>query len=143
MFFSLLKVKICIIPNIPFVSNMAAHLCRFFKASKLHSFGGLVLSQRAMFSQMRSPSDAEQLWSEIAHFYNKYGDVMYENVSQTEHALQSATWAMKESGDGELAIGAFLHDIGHLIEFERKGMDHFDSDREHEQVMWTDAPYGI
>ena len=96
-----------------------------------------------MLSQMRSPSDAEQLWSEIAHFYNKYGDVMYENVSQTEHALQSATWAMKESGDGELAIGAFLHDIGHLIEFERKGMDHFDSDREHEQVMSTDAPNDI
>lgn len=59
---------------------------------------------------------------------------MYEDVSQTEHALQSATLAMEESGDGELAIGAFLHDIGHLIEFERKGMDHFDSDREHEQI---------
>mmetsp|Transcript_73607 Transcript_73607/g.117346 ORF Transcript_73607/g.117346 Transcript_73607/m.117346 type:complete len:213 (+) Transcript_73607:74-712(+) len=75
------------------------------------------------------------LWNNLSSFYYKFGDVMYEKVSQTEHAIQSATLAYNESGDATLSIGAFLHDIGHLIEYELKGADPFISiDRKHEQI---------
>lgn len=81
-----------------------------------------------------SGRDEEIIWNNIYSFFYKYGDIMYENVSQTDHALQSATLAWTESNDAALTVGAFLHDIGHLIEYERKGMDSFIEDREHEQI---------
>eukprot|EP01084_Bolivina_argentea_P241840 405855_1 len=76
----------------------------------------------------------EDLWDNIYNFFQMHGHVRYEHVSQADHALQSATIAWNEKKDATLAIGAFLHDIGHLIEYERKGMDYFDDDRQHEQI---------
>lgn len=81
-----------------------------------------------------SSISTEELWRRISHFYYSYGDVMYEHVSQLDHALQSGTLAYQDTKDPVLTIGAFLHDIGHLIEYERKGHDDFIDDREHEQI---------
>ena len=85
--------------------------------------------------------DGNEVWKNVSRFYYNYGDIMYENVSQLDHALQSATQALNDNDNDKekdkdliLIIGAFLHDIGHLIEYERKGFDNFNSDREHEQI---------
>jgi phosphonate degradation associated HDIG domain protein len=52
----------------------------------------------------------------ILAFYAKYSDQAYigENISQLEHALQSAHLARQASASEELIAAALLHDIGHL-----------------------------
>lgn len=55
--------------------------------------------------------------SEIMLLYEKFGDEDYdgEPVSQTAHMIQCAMEAMARGEDQELVLGAFLHDIGHLL----------------------------
>lgn len=57
---------------------------------------------------------------EIIALYEKYGEADYdgEPVSQTSHMIQSAMQAMAQGEDIELILGAFLHDIGHLLKHE-------------------------
>lgn len=60
--------------------------------------------------------DPESIANEIIDLYIVYGssDYIGENITQISHAIQSAKIAEKYLGtDGY--IGAFLHDIGHLI----------------------------
>jgi 2-amino-1-hydroxyethylphosphonate dioxygenase (glycine-forming) len=54
---------------------------------------------------------------EIMHLYELYGESDYdgEPVSHTSHMVQCAMHAMKNINDTELILGAFLHDIGHLL----------------------------
>jgi len=73
---------------------------------------------------------------EIIEIYNKYGDSGYigEDVSQYEHALQAYFLAEKFIEDNaskfdfsnvspsEIKLGAFLHDVGHLLEFENSNL---------------------
>jgi len=73
---------------------------------------------------------------EIIEIYNKYGDSGYigEDVSQYEHALQAYFLAEKYIEDNaskfdfsnvspsEIKLGAFLHDVGHLLEFENSNL---------------------
>jgi putative nucleotidyltransferase with HDIG domain len=56
-------------------------------------------------------------FEEIFELYEKYGNSGYigENVSQIEHALQCAHLAEKEGFDRHIILGAFFHDIGHLL----------------------------
>ena len=56
----------------------------------------------------------------IIDLFNKYGNEDYdgEPISQTSHMIQCAMLAMGE-GEPELTIGAFLHDIGHLLKHEQ------------------------
>ena len=58
---------------------------------------------------------------EIKDLFIKYGDEDYdgEPVSQASHMIQCAMLAMGE-GEVELTIGAFLHDIGHLLKHEQE-----------------------
>jgi phosphonate degradation associated HDIG domain protein len=58
----------------------------------------------------------EVVSDEIIQLFEQYGDEDYdgEPVSQTSHMIQCAMLAM-EDGEIELTIGAFLHDIGHLL----------------------------
>lgn len=66
-------------------------------------------------------SNAEQFYEGINivfDLYTKYGDNDYigEEVTQLEHALQCAHQASIEFPDNmEIILGAFLHDIGHLL----------------------------
>lgn len=57
---------------------------------------------------------------EVFNLYLKYGNKNYigEEVSQLEHAQQAAVLAEKDNYCKEFIIGAFLHDIGHLLEFD-------------------------
>ncbi len=65
-------------------------------------------------------SGANQISAEIITLFKKYGNEDYdgEPISQTSHMIQCAMLAMGE-GEIELTIGAFLHDIGHLLKHEQ------------------------
>ena len=71
---------------------------------------------------MNSESAQEQTVKEIMGLYQSFGDEDYdgEPVSQTSHMIQCAMQAIKQNEDEELVIGAFLHDIGHLLRHKQK-----------------------
>ena len=56
----------------------------------------------------------------IFSYYEKYGDHDYigEPVTQIEHMVQAAMFAEHDRRSKELVIALFLHDIGHLLEFD-------------------------
>lgn len=58
-----------------------------------------------------------QIAEEIIQLFKQHGDEDYdgEPVSQTSHMTQCAMQATDADADNELIIGAFLHDIGHLL----------------------------
>jgi len=66
-------------------------------------------------------SGPKQISDEIIALFNKYGSEDYdgEPISQTSHMIQCAMLAMGD-GEIELTIGAFLHDIGHLLKHEQQ-----------------------
>jgi 2-amino-1-hydroxyethylphosphonate dioxygenase (glycine-forming) len=70
---------------------------------------------------METPK-SETVINEIMHLFEKYGDEDYdgEPVSQASHMIQCATLAMNKGEDTELVLGAFLHDIGHLLKHEQQ-----------------------
>lgn len=55
--------------------------------------------------------------NEIIGLYETYGKEDYdgEPVSQASHMLQCAKLAINTGADDELILGAFLHDIGHML----------------------------
>merc|ERR1719334_3008093 len=57
----------------------------------------------------------------IFSLYDKWGGEHYigENVSQLQHAQQAVVQAEKAGYGEKVIIGAFLHDIGHLIGMEK------------------------
>ena len=65
-------------------------------------------------------SGAKEVSLEIITLFNKYGNEDYdgEPISQTSHMIQCGMLAMGE-GEIELTLGAFLHDIGHLLKHEQ------------------------
>ena len=64
---------------------------------------------------------AEQTTKEVFDLYRKYGnrDYIGEPVSQEEHMIQCAMLAEKDGYPDEVVLGVFLHDIGHLIGFDK------------------------
>jgi [1-hydroxy-2-(trimethylamino)ethyl]phosphonate dioxygenase len=54
---------------------------------------------------------------DIFHLFETRGDSLYggEQVTQLEHALQSAALAEAEQATPALVVAALLHDIGHLL----------------------------
>src|SRR3954466_4433867 len=66
---------------------------------------------------MSSNTKASSATQEIIQLFEKYGNNDYdgEPVTQTSHMVQCAMLAMKNNADTELILGAFLHDIGHLL----------------------------
>lgn len=69
---------------------------------------------------MQTIHHADEVANEIQDLFEKHGNEDYdgEPVSQTSHMIQCAMQAMAEGGDMELVIGAFLHDIGHLLRYK-------------------------
>jgi predicted HD phosphohydrolase len=52
----------------------------------------------------------------ILALYDLHGDLQYgEDVTQVQHALQSAAHARRGGADDELVASALLHDVGHLV----------------------------
>jgi phosphonate degradation associated HDIG domain protein len=68
-----------------------------------------------------APRGAEKTTDDIMRLFTQYGDEDYdgEPVSQTSHMIQCAMLAMEDVSDGPLILGAFLHDIGHLLKHEQ------------------------
>jgi phosphonate degradation associated HDIG domain protein len=71
---------------------------------------------------MEKAYNASQVGRDLQVLFEKYGDEDYdgEPVSQTSHMVQAAMQAQSEGADVELVLGAFLHDIGHLLKHEQE-----------------------
>ena len=69
---------------------------------------------------MARTTHADEVTNEIMTLFEQHGNEDYdgEPVSQTSHMTQCAMHAMAEGADMELVIGAFLHDIGHLLRYK-------------------------
>lgn len=83
----------------------------------MHGRGKLMpVSNKYKMDKRINAPDPNVVTDEIIELYKQYGDEDYdgEPVSQTSHMIQCAMLAMSES-DIDLTIGAFLHDIGHLL----------------------------
>lgn len=73
----------------------------------------------------------------------KYGR---ENVTQLEHALQSATLAQEEEAETSLVAAALLHDIGHLLDANVLPNDdeqNLDDAHEHRGHAWVLEHFGL
>jgi predicted HD phosphohydrolase len=56
---------------------------------------------------------------EVLDLYQRWGDQNYdEDLSQREHALQTAALAVQSGVSDGLVAAALLHDVGHLLELE-------------------------
>jgi [1-hydroxy-2-(trimethylamino)ethyl]phosphonate dioxygenase len=67
-----------------------------------------------------------------------------EEVSQTEHALQTAHRAVKAGPDDELVVAALLHDVGHLLRSLPEDAAHHGIDDAHEEIgaAWLEQHFG-
>jgi len=72
------------------------------------------------------------------------GSYFGEPVSQLEHALQCANFALKENAGDELVAAALLHDVGHLLHEEEEDVAEHGGDTEHERLgeEWLSAHFG-
>lgn len=73
---------------------------------------------------------------EVLQLFTRRGAGAYfgERVSMTEHALQAAYFAQRESAPPALVIAALLHDIGHLIEEVPDEIADWTTDIRHEEL---------
>ena len=71
---------------------------------------------------MEKPINIDAVTTEIRQLYETNGNEDYdgEPVSQLSHMTQCAMQAIKEGSDNELILGAFLHDIGHLLHHQQE-----------------------
>jgi phosphonate degradation associated HDIG domain protein len=70
--------------------------------------------------------------AEVLALYEWWGPERYdEEVTQLEHALQTAALAKAAGADDALVVAALLHDVGHLLELEG-GRFRSDVDERHE-----------
>jgi gamma-butyrobetaine dioxygenase len=69
---------------------------------------------------------------ELFALYARWGSDHYdEDVSQVDHALQTAAQAVAAGATDELVAAALLHDVGHLLDLEA-GRGDTDADLHHE-----------
>lgn len=78
---------------------------------------------------------------EVLDLYATLGTERYdEEVSQLDHALQTAALAAAEGADDALVVAALLHDVGHLLELRSGGVADGavdgDLDHEHRGAAW-------
>ena len=64
------------------------------------------------------------------------GDAAYfgEEVSQREHALQSALMAQRDGAPDSLVVAALLHDVGHLVHRGPEDLADLGIDARHEEI---------
>jgi phosphonate degradation associated HDIG domain protein len=74
--------------------------------------------------------------AEVLALYERWGGDRYdEEISQREHALQTAALAVAAGADDALVVAALLHDVGHLLDLEQRnvtGADGVTVDLRHE-----------
>jgi [1-hydroxy-2-(trimethylamino)ethyl]phosphonate dioxygenase len=83
---------------------------------------------------------------EIMDLFSRRGSAAYhgEAVSQTEHALQAADFAVRQGAPDNLIVAALLHDIGHLLDGQDEDLADRGLDGRHEQAgcLWLAAHFG-
>lgn len=59
---------------------------------------------------------------EVTELYHRWATHLYdEELSQLEHAEQTAALAVADGASDELVVAALLHDVGHLLHLEAAG----------------------
>ena len=59
---------------------------------------------------------------EVLGLYRSYANDRYdEDITQLDHALQTAALARSEGADDALVAAALLHDVGHLLDLAQHG----------------------
>jgi phosphonate degradation associated HDIG domain protein len=84
---------------------------------------------------MTSRPAADAFLAELTDLFTRLGDLRYgEDVSQMEHALQTAHHAKLDDAPPSLVAAALLHDVGHLL--QKIGEDAADQgvDTRHEHI---------
>lgn len=77
---------------------------------------------------------------EVLALYESWGSERYdEELSQLEHALQTAALATAAEAPDELVAAALLHDVGHLLELQANGQPGVVTDDDHHEA--TGAAY--
>ncbi|CAE7544791.1 phnY [Symbiodinium natans] len=88
---------------------------------------------------------ADRVVHEVEELFASKGGTLYDpQVTQMEHALQSASLAEKEDAEESLVVATLLHDVGHLLLDEHAGKtDFLAEDLSHETVgaSWLDARF--
>jgi len=60
--------------------------------------------------------------AEVVDLYVRWASDPYdEDVSQLDHALQTAALAVADGADDDLVVAALLHDVGHLLDLATTG----------------------
>lgn len=84
---------------------------------------------------MTSRSTADAFLAELTDLFTRLGDLHYgEDVTQMEHAVQTAHHAKLDGAPPELVAAALLHDVGHMM--QKTGEDAADRgiDTRHEHI---------
>lgn len=84
---------------------------------------------------MTARPTADAFVAELTALFNRLGDLRYgEDVSQLDHALQTAHHAKLDGAPPALIAAALLHDVGHMM--QKAGEDAADHgvDTRHEQI---------
>lgn len=84
---------------------------------------------------MTSRPAASAFVAELADLYARLGSLHYgEDVSQLEHALQTAHHARIDGAPTELVVAALLHDVGHMMQKAGENAADLGIDTRHEHV---------
>lgn len=83
---------------------------------------------------------------EVSAIFSGKGQSSYfgEPVSQLEHALEAAHFALEEHAPDHLVVAALLHDIGHLVDDISENIADLGVDARHEQIgeWWLSQRFG-
>lgn len=84
---------------------------------------------------------------EVVALYERWGADPYdEELSQTEHAVQTAALAVRAGASDSMVVAALLHDVGHLLELAardgRGGMPSVDQDHEAVGARYLSTLFG-
>jgi len=84
---------------------------------------------------MSPPPAADDFLAELAELFARTGELHYgEDVSQLEHALQTAHHARIDGAPPALIVAALLHDVGHLLQKIGENAADFGIDTRHEHI---------
>lgn len=78
---------------------------------------------------------ADAFVTELADLFARLGDLHYgEDVSQLEHALQTAHHAKADDAPPALIVAALLHDVGHMMQRAGENAADLGIDTRHEHI---------